>query len=57
MEKIERRGGKRTGSGRKKIGEKEVKIRLSEEQHQKLKRLGGSKWVIKKINEEVEHHV
>lgn len=57
MEKIERRGGSRLGSGRKKVGEKEVKIRLSEEQHQKLKRLGGSKWVIKKINEEVEQNV
>lgn len=51
MEKSKTYGGKRPGAGRKLIGTKEVKIRLSEEQHKKLKKLGGSKWVIKKLDE------
>ena len=38
-------GGKRLGAGRKAIGTKEVRVRLTESQHEIFKTLGGSKWL------------
>lgn len=50
------KGGARKGAGRKpfKTPTKEIKIRLTEPQHLKLKKLGGSKWVVKKLDEEID---
>lgn len=47
------KGGARDGAGRKpfEIPTKEIKIRLTELQHLKLKKLGGSKWIGKKLDE------
>jgi len=52
------RGGRQPGAGRKaQDGAKPTKmmqIRLEPEQHAKVKRLGGSVWVRKQINEAKE---
>lgn len=51
------RGGAGRGQGRKPIQNSKAKVfpvRLSDEQNDKLKRLGGAKWVRKKIDEEKE---
>jgi hypothetical protein len=49
-----RRGGARPGAGRKPIAEGErlrpTTVTLTEAQREKLKRLGGSPWVRKKID-------
>lgn len=38
-------GGKREGAGRKRSNTKPVVVRLTDEQHEKLKELGGSAWL------------
>lgn len=43
-------GGKREGAGRKEAGTKSVVVRLTEEQHDTLKRLGGSLWLQKELS-------
>jgi hypothetical protein len=46
-------GGPRPGAGRKREGEEVtivVPIRLQPQQKDKLKRLGGAKWIRKKID-------
>ena len=43
-------GGKRAGAGRKPAGTKAVLIRLTEEQHETLKNLGGSSWLQKELD-------
>ncbi len=49
------RGGPREGAGRKAVdgatGLVQSAIRVTAEQHEKLKRLGGSAWVRKKIEQ------
>lgn len=51
-------GGKRPGAGRKAKDKakpnKMMQIRLEEDQHAKLLRLGGSVWVRKQVNEAPE---
>ena len=42
-------GGKREGAGRKRSNTKPVVVRLTDEQHEKLKELGGSAWLQKTI--------
>lgn len=44
-------GGARTGAGRPSQGKKGVTLRLTPEQHHKLLALGGSKWVINRLDE------
>ena len=43
-------GGKREGSGRKALSTKDVKVRLTSEQHKTLKALGGSEWLQNQID-------
>lgn len=43
-------GGKREGSGRKTAGTKNVKVRLTSEQHKTLRDLGGSFWLQKELD-------
>lgn len=43
-------GGKREGSGRKALSTKDVKVRLTPEQHKTLKALGGSEWLQNQID-------
>lgn len=43
-------GGKREGAGRPEAGTKAVVVRLTDEQHETLKNLGGSSWIQKKMN-------
>ncbi len=43
-------GGKREGSGRKTLSTKDVKVRLTPEQHKTLKALGGSEWLQNQID-------
>lgn len=43
-------GGKREGAGRPEAGTKAVLVRLTNEQHETLKNLGGSSWIQKKMN-------
>lgn len=47
---FETRGGKREGAGRKEAGTKSVVVRLTEEQHVTLKKLGGSSWIQNAMN-------
>lgn len=52
MTEIKRgRGGAREGAGRKPYETKRsyVKVRLSAEEHDKLRKLGGSKWLVEQI--------
>lgn len=52
-----KRGGAGRGQGRKKLVEGPAlsfQVRMSPEQRDKLLRLGGGKWVRKKIDEEPE---
>lgn len=42
-------GGKRKGAGRPPTGTEYAKIRLTPEQREKLKRLGGSAWIREQI--------
>jgi len=46
-------GGARPNSGRKKIliKKKQIHISMTEDEIIKYKKLGGSKWVLKQINE------
>ena len=44
------RGGKREGAGRPEAGTKAVVVRLTGEQHETLKKLGGSVWLQEKLN-------
>lgn len=46
-------GGTRCGAGRKPDATQKIaiKIRLTEEQHEKLRALGGSQWIAKQIDE------
>lgn len=48
------RGGKREGAGRREAGTKYVMIRLSPEQHEALKQLGGSAWIQNQLTEIME---
>lgn len=43
-------GGQRIGAGRKNAGTKAVLVRLTDEQHETLKNLGGSSWIQKAMN-------
>lgn len=43
-------GGKREGAGRPEAGTKAVVVRLTDEQHETLKNLGGSSWIQKAMN-------
>ena len=48
------RGGKRPGAGRPQAGTKDVRIRLTEEEHKILSAIGGSAWIrgqIRKVKE------
>lgn len=45
-------GGKREGAGRKPSNTKTVWVRLTDEQHEKLKKLGGSTWLQNVIEKE-----
>lgn len=45
------RGGARVGAGRPRVGNKGVTLRLTPQQHKKLVALGGSKWVVKRLDE------
>lgn len=46
-------GGKREGAGRKAEDKKSVIVRMTPEQHEKFKRLGGSAWLQEVIEKEV----
>lgn len=58
MDGQNKRGGARPGSGRKPSPEGGANvpttIKLKQEQHAKLQRLGGAPWVRRKIDEEPE---
>ena len=43
-------GGKREGAGRPEAGTKAVVVRLTNEQHETLKKLGGSSWIQNAMN-------
>ena len=43
-------GGQRIGAGRKNAGTKAVLVRLTDEQHETLKKLGGSCWIQNAMN-------
>lgn len=43
-------GGQRIGAGRKNAGTKAVLVRLTDEQHETLKNLGGSSWIQKAMD-------
>lgn len=43
-------GGKREGAGRPEAGTKAVVVRLTDEQHETLKNLGGSAWIQKTLD-------
>ena len=43
-------GGKRAGAGRKTSNTKNVWVRLTDKQHDKLKKLGGSAWLQNKLD-------
>ena len=45
------RGGARVGAGRPSVGKKGITLRLTPQQHKKLIALGGSKWVVKRLDE------
>ena len=45
MEPVKTHGGARKGAGRPTADTHEVTIRLTRDEHEKLKKLGGSKWV------------
>ena len=45
-------GGNREGAGRKPTNTKTVWVRLTDEQHEKLKKLGGSAWLQNVIEKE-----
>lgn len=45
-------GGKREGAGRKTSNTKNVWVRLTDEQHDKFRTLGGSAWLQSKLNHE-----
>lgn len=47
-----RRGGARLGAGRPLSGNISVTIRLSPEHNAKLRALGGSNWIVQKLDEE-----
>lgn len=51
MTETKTRGGAREGAGRKPYETKRyyVKVRLSAEEHDKLRKLGGSKWLVEQI--------
>lgn len=44
-------GGKREGAGRKTSNTKNVWVRLTDEQHDKLRTLGGSAWLQNKLDD------
>lgn len=46
-----KRGGRRDGAGRPVAGTIPVHVRLTPEEREKLKRLGGSAWVRKQIQD------
>lgn len=50
-------GGKREGSGRKATGTKNVKVRLTSEQHKTLRDLGGSSWLQKELDKLKGHKI
>ena len=45
-------GGKREGAGRKTSNTKNVWVRLTDEQHDKLRKLGGSAWLQKTVEQQ-----
>ncbi len=49
-----KRGGKREGAGRPPLGNVYYTVRISPEERDKLRRLGGSAWLRKKIQNEPE---
>lgn len=52
-----RRGGPGKGQGRKPLGKKPsvvIQARVTEEQREKYRRIGGPAWVRRKIDEEKE---
>lgn len=51
-----KKGGKREGAGRPAQGNVYYTVRIAPEERDKLKRLGGSAWLRKKIQSEPEPH-
>lgn len=49
------RGGKRPGAGRPQAGTKDVRIRLTDEEHKILTSIGGSAWIRGQIQLVKEH--
>lgn len=59
MDSTPKHGGKRTGAGRKKIDDEPsvtVSFRATPRQRDKFKRMGGGKWIRRKIDEEQEQN-
>ena len=53
-EQRKKRGGARLGAGRPRKNTREYKIRLTPEDHKKLRELGGSKWIRDQIEKAVQ---
>lgn len=53
-ERKETKGGKREGAGRPPLGNVYYTVRIAPDERDKLKRLGGSAWLRKKIQSEPE---
>ena len=51
MQEKNTRGGKRAGAGRKPSGRHDVRVRLTPEEHEVFKRLGGSNWLAVKLQD------
>lgn len=45
-----KRGGARPGAGRKRLGTKNVLVKLNDGQHQTFKKLGGSVWLQRRLD-------
>ena len=45
-------GGKREGAGRKSMNSKQVLVRMTQEQHEAFKKLGGSAWLQKTVEQQ-----
>ena len=50
LKDFETRGGKREGAGRKSSDTHDIKVRLTDKQHETLKTLGGSNWLQETMN-------
>jgi hypothetical protein len=54
LDMVTARGGKREGAGRPKVlnpPTKQIKVLVTEEQHQKFLDIGGSRWLKKVLND------